>query len=258
MSQASVADNSSEQRASPGLGLRQLPWMVAKPAAVFARVEDTGAYGSALAVLLSLAVLFGYAEVQTGLIDRVVDQQTEVQLAKLEKAQYGIVDKLELKDAMESVRKTGQFMKMLRRLGAVVIIPAYLLSSFLVISSVLYAAVALTGRKPEWHTLMSICVYAGVIELIAIVLRLAMMIAYRTTMVDTSLRMLSEPGKPSPWAGIDPFQIWFWVLVVMGLTITRQLSRKAAIVTCGVMFMLAAGARIGLEYLTVSMNQGGA
>lgn len=244
----------SDQSQIGGLSLRQVPWVVTRPTALFQKVEDTGAYGPALVVLLALVVLIGYAQVQTGLIDRVVDRETEARLADLEKAQYGLVDRLELKDAMDNIRKTGQFMKLIQRLGAVVIMPAGMLVSFLVISSILYAAVALSGRKPEWHTLMSICVYAGFIDLLACALRLVMMLAYRTTQVDTSLRMISEPGKPSPWTGIDPFRIWFWVLVVLGVTITRQLSRRAAIVTCSIMIVVATAAITGLEYLPVLMR----
>ena len=242
-----MAENT--ENPSAGLSLRHLPLVVTGPAAVFAKAEDTGAYGPALGVILALAILLGYAEVQTGLIDRVVDQQTEQQLAEIEKTQYGVVDRLQLKDAMEAVRKNSQFMKMLRRLGAVVLTPLYMLTSFLVISSILYALVAMSGRKPEWHTLMSICVYAGVIDLIAIVLRLAMMMTYRTTSVDTSLRMLGQLGKPTLWGAIDPFRMWFWVLIALGVTTTRQLSRRAAIVTCLVLFLLSTGARVGTEYL---------
>jgi hypothetical protein len=251
---ASEMIRSADQGPTEGLSLRHIPWVVTRPAALFERVEDTGAYGPALIVLLGLVVLIGYAQVQTGLIDRVADRQTEARLAELEKAQYGLVDKLELKDAMDNVRKSGEFMKVFQRIAAIVITPAGLVASFLVISSVLYAAVALTGRKPEWHTLMSICVYAGFIELLACALRLLMMIAYRTTQVDTSLRMMSEPGKPSPWAAIDPFRIWFWVLVVMGVTVTRQLSRRAALMTCSMMFLIATAAIAGLEYLPVLMR----
>ena len=230
------------------LGLRHMPLVITRPTAVFARAEDTGAYGPALGIMLALAVLLGYAEVQTGLIERVVDQQTEQKLAELEKAQSGVVDRLALKDAMDIVRKDAQFWAMIERLGAVVVTPLYMLTSFLVISSILYALVAMSGRKPEWHTLMSVCVYAGVIELIAIAIRLAMMIAYRTTQVDTSLRMLGPLGKPSFWFAIDPFRIWFWVLIALGVTTTRQLSRRAAITTCVVLCALSMGTRIGLEY----------
>ena len=106
----------------------------------------------------------------------------------------------------------------------------------------------MTGRKPEYHTLISICVYARFIELIAYIVRLAMVISYRTTEVDTSLALLAEAGRPSPHVAIDPFRIWFWVLVALGLIVTRQLSRRVAIVSCALMGLLAGGARIGLAF----------
>jgi hypothetical protein len=231
---------------SPGLGEA---WRVfTAPAQLFRRVEDTGTYGWALVALLALVTLTGYVQVQTGLIDRVVDQQTERQLADLEKSQANLVDRVQLKDTMDAVRKSGEFMKLLRRLGAIVLSPIFMLVSFLLISSILYAAVALTGRKPEYHTLMSICVFAGFVDLAGCLLRLAMMVAYRTTAVDTSLGMLAPIGKPSWLSAVDPFRIWFWLLVALGLIVTQQLGRRGAIVWCSFLFLVASAARVGLEY----------
>lgn len=230
------------------LGLRQVPWVISSPGRLFRRVEDVGAYGWTLFVLLTLVTLVGVVEIQTGLIDRYVDQQTEESLALVEKTQGNLVDRVQLRENMEEVRKQGEFMKLLRRLGAVVLKPLYMLSSFLLISSLLYAAVALTGRKPEYHTLLTICVYAGFVELLGYVLRLAMMFAYRTPHVDTSLAILAPMGKAPYLAAIDPFRIWFWVLVGIGLVVTQQLGRRVAIACCVLMAIVASAGHVGLEY----------
>jgi hypothetical protein len=230
------------------VGLRHGLLVFVAPGSVFSRVEDNGAYGWALVLLLGLVTLIGYATVQTGLIDRDVDQATESQLAELEKTQGHLVDRAQLKDQMESVRKGAEFNKVVARLMAVVISPVQLLASFLLIAAVLYAAVALTGRKPEYHTLMGICVYSGFIIVAARALELAMMIFYRTTNVDTSLAALAAPGKPSFWLGIDPFNLWFWLLVGVGLVATNQLSRRMAIVAVFLLALVTTGARIGLAY----------
>jgi len=232
------------------LGVRHAMMIFAAPRSLFARVEDTGAYGWALVTLLGLVTLVGYAEVQTGLIDRDVERQIETQLAALEESQTDLVDRIEMSDRLEAIRKEGEFRKIMARLGVIVASPAYFLASYLLIASMLYAVVALTGRKPEYHTLMSICVYAGFIELTACVVRLGMLLYYRTTEVDTSLGALGPPGKPSFLAAIDPFRIWFWVLVAIGLVVTHQLSRRTAIITCCVMGLVALGVRIALEYTT--------
>lgn len=227
------------------------------PRTLFGRIEDTGAYGWALGTLLAGIMLIGYVEMKTGLIDRSVDQRTERALAELEKSQAHVVDRIELRDRMQEIRKAGEFNKLLARLAGVVFAPAQMLASLLLISSMLYGVVALSGRKPEYHTLMAICVYAGFVVFLGHVVRLAMVITYRTIDVDTSLAMLSAPGKASPLSAVDPFRIWFWVLVAMGLVITRQLSRRSAIVSCTSMAFLAAGARVAVSMLPAFNSSGG-
>lgn len=216
------------------------------PAGLFRRIEDTGAYGWPLTVLVGLTLLIGFAQVRTGLIDRVVDQQTERELAVYEQSQSGLVDRVELKERMDDIRKNGEFLKLMRRMQAIVAGPIWTVVSLLVISSLLYAAVALSGRKPEYHTILSIGVYAGFIELAAGLLRLVMMVLYRTTDVDTSLAMLAEPGKATILAAFDPFRFWFWIVLAIGMVVTQQLSRRMAIISCATMCLLATGARIGV------------
>ncbi len=245
---STTAGDSSTEQNVPALGLRHVLLVYTSPRSLFSRVEDTGAYGWALVTLLVVIMLLGYAEVQTGLIDADVERQTERARAELEEAQGDLVDRVQLRESLEGISETGEFSKLMTRLGVIVFSPVYMLASFLLIASVLYAVVALTGRKPEWHTLISICVYAGFIELAAHALRLAMVLTYRTTAVDTSLAPLGAPGEPTVWAAVDPFRIWFWVLVIMGLAVTRQLSRRMAVVSCSLMFLAALGVRIGLQY----------
>lgn len=234
------------------VGVRHALLMVTSPASVYRRVEDNGAYGWALITLLVLVTLIGFARIQTGLIDRDVDRQTEQAKAAAEKSLGSLVDRLQHRQRMEDIEKTATFNKLMMRLGAVVSAPVDFLTSFLLISSVAYAVVALTGRKPEFNTLMSICTYAGFIQLIGLALALAMMFYYRTTAVDTSLAGLGAAGEPTIWAGVDPFHIWFWVLVAIGLTVTRQLSRRMAIIMCSLLGLITVGIRIGLEFATAT------
>ena len=230
----------------PTLGLRHAAMVFTSPRRVFSLVEDTGAYGWALATLLVLVMLVGVATVQTGLIDADVDRQTEKQRAAFEEQRGELVDRVELRESFENIAKTGEFNKTILRIGVIGLAPIEMIASFLLISSVLYAVVALTGHKPEWHTLMSICVYAGFIELAAYVLRLVMMLYYRTSEVSTSLAGLDPADGVNLWAAVDPFRIWFWVLVVIGLTVTRQLKWVAALASCLVMFIATHGVRVGL------------
>lgn len=244
-----MAEEVTEQREASALGVRHAFLVFTSPSSLFGRVEDTGAYGWSLIVLLTLVALIGYAEVKTGLIDRVVDQRTDEQLAELERTQLHLVDRVELRERMEEIRKGGEFSKLVRRLGAIVLSPAFLLVSALLISSCLYAVVALTGRKPEYHTLLSICVYSAFVHLVACALRLAMMLTYKTIDVDTSLGALATSKQLLWLSGIDPFRIWFWVLVAVGLSVTRQLSRRVAIVSCIVMGLVSMGGHAARAYI---------
>lgn len=234
--------------AKPALGVRHAVLAYAAPRSLFSRVEDTGAYGWSLITLLAILTLIGYAQVQTGLIDETIDRKTEQKKAEIEKSEGDIKDRVALKDSFDAIDKDAIFQKTIARLGSVVVAPISMLAAFLLIASVLYAIVALTGRKPEYHTLMSICVYAGFIELLGAVVCLAMMLHYRTMDVGTSLAALAPPGKPSMLAAVDPFRIWFWVLVAIGLTVTRQLSRRMAIFSCLVLGLLGFGIRAGVIF----------
>jgi len=233
------------------LRVRHALLVYASPSSLFRRVEDTGAYGWALLTLLLLVVLIGYATVQTGLIDRTVDQDIEAWLAEQEKTRTDLVDRVELRDLVEAAHKEAEFTKLITRLLVIVWTPVYMLASFLFIAALLYAMVALTGRKPEYHTLMSIAVYAGFIELIALVLGLVMKVYYRTIAVDATLRSLAPEDAPlaeAVLAAIDPFRFWFWVLIAVGVTVTRQLSRRMAILSVSLMCIVTTAARVGIEY----------
>ncbi len=119
----------------------------------------------------------------------------------------------------------------------------------MLIAALLFAAVALAGNKPDYPTLMAVCVYSAVVDLLAVGVRLAAMLNYRTIEVDTSLGLLA-PGAEAGGAldtvlsAIDPFRTWFWVLVAMGLVLTGQLTRRAAVIWCVLFWMVTTGVRM--------------
>ncbi len=234
---------------SSALGLRHAPMMFVAPGGVFRRIAETGRYGWLLGTLLLLTTLIGWVTVQTGLIDREVDRQTRTALAELEREQVDLMSRAELSEQMEKIRKSAEFTKLITRGQAVLAAPVLLVASLMLIAAFLFAVVALGGNKPEYPTLMAVCTYSAVVVVLASVLRLAMMLAYRTIEVDTSLGLLvsRSVGDGVPHAilsAVDPFRIWFWILVAVGLTVTGQLSRRAAIITCALFCMIAMAARV--------------
>ena len=230
------------------LGVRHALLVYSSPSALFRRIEDTGAYGWALVVLLGLVTLVGYVQVQTGLLNRLVDERTNIRMRHIEDDRANLVDRGQLREVMENARQQGEFSKTIARLWVIVVSPVKMLAEYLLIAASLYAVVALTGRKPEYHTLMSICVYSGFIELIAYVLRVCMMMYYVTINIDTSLALLADPGRGTVLAAFDPFLIWFWILVALGLIVTQQLSRRMAIVSCSMLCIATMGLRVGVSF----------
>jgi hypothetical protein len=241
------------------VGVRDIPLVLLAPRRLFARVEDVAVYGWPLVILLTAVTLIGYATVQTGLIDREIDRQVDENIARLESEQRDVVERSALREMYEDEYELGEFRKLLTRIQVVAAEPAKVLGAVLLVATVLYGVVALTGRKPEWHTLLTICVFTAFIDMLRLLTILVLMVRYETLEVDTSLallaRLLAQGDAASPitlaaaaglLSALDPFRIWFWLVVVVGLSATAQLRGWRAWVTCSLCWLVAAGVRCGL------------
>jgi hypothetical protein len=250
------------------VGVREIPLVLLAPRRLFARVEDVAAWGWPLAVLLTLVTLIGYATVQTGLIDREVTRRVQQRIALIDQVQRDVVERSALRELYAAERKKGAFENLLTRIQVVVAEPARALASALLVATALYGVVALTGRKPEWHTLLTICVYAGFIDALRLLMTLVLMLWYESLEVYTSLAPLTrhlvdmETAEPSlaatVWGlltAVDPFRIWFWVIVIVGLSVTAQLRGWRAWVACTLCWLIAAGARTAVTLASVSGAQ---
>jgi len=249
-----------EGKARRTVGVRDIPLVLLAPRQVFARVEDVAAWGWPLVVLLTLVTLVGYATVQTGLIDREVDREVHARIAQLDSQQRDVVERSALREMYDQEYKQGQFAKLLKRIQVILAEPAAALAAALLVAAVLYGVTALTGRKPEWHTLLTICVLASFVDALRLLVRLALMLHCRSLEVDTSLALLTGlfPAGPriSPTTlavasglltALDPFRIWYWLVTIVGLSVTSQLPGWRAWLTCGLCWLAAAGGRCGLE-----------
>lgn len=233
-----------------------VPYALFAPRTVFARVEDVPAYGWALVLLLVAMAGLGYATVETGLIDREVDRQVQEQIARLEREQVDVVERSALSKMIADARKGGEFLLLMARAQVVVARPLGTLATVLLIPATLYGIVALTGRKPEWHALVTICVFASFVDVAAEAVRLGLMLNFRTLDVDTSLALLTRSIDSMPegaakqiaamsglLSGLDPFRIWFWLVMIAGLRSTAQLRGWKVWATCILFWLLATGFR---------------
>jgi hypothetical protein len=254
------------------VGIRDIPRVLVAPRRVFARVEDVRAWAWPLLILLTMVTLIGYATVETGLIDREVDRAVRSSLAEIDRAQRDVVERSALRDLYDQAYKEGQFKKLLQRIGVIIAEPVQALTVALLVAAVLYGVTALTGRKAEWHTLLTICVLAGFIDALRLLVILILQLCYRTLDVDTSLALLL-PWLPGGLSGnatqraatmgllsaLDPFRVWYWVVVIVGLAASAQLPGWRAWLACGLCWLAAAGGRSALVALpTMMMGSGGA
>jgi hypothetical protein len=241
------------------VGLRDIPLVLLSPRRLFARIEDVAAWGWPLLCLLTFVTLTGYATAQTGLIDRAVQRRVQQRIAQIDKIQRDVVERSALRELYERERKKGAFENLLTRIQVVLAEPAKALAAVLLVAAVLYGVVALTGRKPEWHTLLTICVYAGFIDALRLLIVLLLMLRYQTLEVYTSLapltRQLVDVDACSPavaitvWgvlSALDPLRIWFWIVIIIGLSVTTQLRGWRAWLVCTVCWLIAAATRTGL------------
>jgi hypothetical protein len=241
------------------VGVRDIPLVLLAPRGVLARIEDVPAWGWPLVVLLTVVTLVGYATVQTGLIDREVDRAVHEKIAQIDAQQRDVVERSTLRSLYDDQLKQGEFFKLLKRIQVIVAEPAAALVSALLVAAVLYCVTALTGRKPEWHTLLTISVLAGFVDALRLSAQLALMLRCRSLEVDTSLSLLTHrlamglrlgPTSVAATSGLltalDPFRIWYWLVTILGLSVTSQLRGWRAWATCSFCWLAAAGARGGL------------
>ncbi len=251
------------------VGVRDIPLVLLAPRRLFSRVEDVAVWGWPLLLLLTFVTLIGYATVETGLIDREVARDVGQRIAQIDATQRDVVERSALRELYEKERKKGEFENLLTRIQVVVAEPAKALAAALLVAAVLYGVVALTGRKPEWHTLLTICVYAGFIDALRLLTRLVLMLRYETLEVYTALTPLTrhlvdvDATEPTVLALVwglltatDPFRIWFWLVVIVGLSATAQLRGWRAWLTCVLCWLIAAAVRTGLAVASVASAGG--
>ncbi len=241
------------------IGISDVPGALLARRSVFERVEDVAVWGWPLVVLLTVVTVIGYTTVQTGLIDHEIDGRVQERIARIESEQRDVVERSELRKMYEREIKAGEFEAVLARIGFVVAEPIKVLASALGIAAILYGLVALTGKKTEWHTLLVICVLASYTDAARLLAKLGLMMHYRAMDVETSLAVIGRfpgfmeemssrlvAGVGAALSAFDPFRMWFWLLVIVGISTTGQLSRRRAIAAGIVCWLLAGLVRAGI------------
>lgn len=221
----------------PGSLLGDLVYLYLRPGKLFSELAQCNRFVGALALLLLFQAAYGWALVQTGVIDLEIDQSIQKQISyqrlHFESDEEGN-DKLTT--VLDSIDKQAEFRRQMARVTAIAGGPFFLLMRLALLAAILYLTVAFRGGKPKYPILMGVVTFASWVEAPRLLMRLVLIAQLHYTRVETSAAAFVASPKVG-LAGylflrqLDPYLMWFWILVGLGLCVTGHLTRRAAIIT---------------------------
>jgi hypothetical protein len=212
------------------------------PGALFARLPQHNPYPSALLLLVLLHVLFGSAVLSTGLVDYDIDRRARHDFARV--AHHLEVDLPDqwADSSLKAVQQRAGFEKLLARLGWLLGGPLCLGAGVAFTAAFLFVVVALGGRKPDLPLLAGVITFASFAEAARLLVVLFLVWQRQTLRVDLSAAVCAggqDVGLPAYLLlrCLDPFALWYWALLGIGLWKTGQAD---GITACRAVLVLAA------------------
>jgi hypothetical protein len=113
------------------------------------------------------------------------------------------------------------------------------------LSAFLFLIVALRGGKPNFQVLLGVTTFASYVEVPRLIMQLVLTAQLHVSRVETSAAAFYSRaevglGNYLLLRRLDPFEVWYYVLVGLGLYHTGQLNRRWAIATVCVLALFAA------------------
>jgi hypothetical protein len=216
-----------------------------RPTSLFRELPRTNRAASALILLMALYALYGLGLYTTGVVNYEIDVQTQTQMSALRQHPPAKDDAAKFTSAMETIEKGAVFQKELSRVLLLAGGPLLLLLSVSVLSAVLFLVVALRGGKPNFQVLLGVTTFAGYVAVPRLLMQLALTAQLHVSRVETSAAAFcsrADVGLANYLLlrRLDPFEVWYYVLVGLGVYHTGQLKRWSAIVTACLLAALAA------------------
>lgn len=219
-----------------------------QPGVLFSELPRRNRAAGAFFLLVLCYGLYGWGVITTGVLDYEIDVSAQKEIAQLRhhyQPSRDDEDAEKLTSKLDTAEKTAFFGKQMTRVNHVVMGPLGLLMQLSLLAGILFMIIALRGGKPKFHLLFGIATFAALVEIPRLICRLLMISQLQVSRVETSAAAFVN----SPDAGLgayvllrrfDPFTIWFYVLVGMGLFYTGQMRRRGAIITVCLLAVMAA------------------
>jgi hypothetical protein len=230
----------------PGGLLRDLLHLFTRPGVLFADLARVNRLAAALLLLMALQALYGLAVLSTGVLDYEIEGETLKAAGQYANQPHTDESAEDVNRAVEAIEKLGRFNQMLNRVLLVAGRPVWAAAAAGLLASVLFVVVALRGTaKPDFQLLAAVAVFAAFVEVPRLLVRVFLVSQLQVSRVETSLAAFAwAPHVSLPvyvlLRRLDPFDVWYWALVGLGLWKTGQLGRRAAVVTVVVLALVTA------------------
>lgn len=233
-------ENEPSEPSPGGTLLGDLVRLYVEPEALFAALPVVNRGAAALWLLLGLYALQAALLLSTGVHDYEIDRQTQRKMAREAERLPGDENADELVRNLEAMEKQAVFDRMLNRLLLLIGGPLRVLVGVIVVAALLYAVVALRGTaRADFALLAGVAVFAAWTQVPRLLLLLFLVPELGATRIETSAAaFVSAPQTPLGTylllRRLDPFDVWYWLLVGLGAWKTGQLPfGRAVVATCG-------------------------
>jgi hypothetical protein len=219
-----------------------------RPSVLFSELPRCNRALGAFFLLIICYGLYAWGIISTGVLDYEIDRQAQKEASNLREhfqASKDDEDSEKLTSKLDSGEKTAVFSKQLERVK-LLLAPLGLLIRLSTLAGILFMIIALRGGKPIFQLLFGIAVFAALVEIPKLICRLLLISQLQVSRVETSAAALIRGSERSGlWSYMalrrfDPFDIWFFILIAIGLYYTGQMKRRGAIVTTCLLAVLAA------------------
>lgn len=232
---------------------RDLGRLFASPVALFEELptRPRPAPRSLMLVLVLAYAATGWAWTATGIPDYEIDAAIQREVARTSARHEGEESTSMLADELELVEKSAGFWKFLQRLRLWVARPLGVLAGILIIAGLMHGWVALVGGRPNYPLTLEVASLAAFVLVARAVFEVILSRALERSTIETSLAALLSDPRAAGLADylllrrLDPFVIWFWSLIALGLVHSLKLDKRPAIAGVVVLAVVeAAGATL--------------
>ena len=248
----------AEQPYPPGANVFHDIWLAfANPSRVFYNLPRINRSTTALVILLLVLGTLGHLTTRTGVYAYEVKREANRAAFAYQKSHEGDDDPNAANAMAESIEKGSEFQVILNRLIAVFGKPLWTLCVVGLVGGFLFVAVALSGGKPKMSLLTGIVVFASFVQVPHAALRLYLTGLTKHTRVETSAAAFPTQlgGEHGVSLGgyiglrrLNPFDIWFWALMYLGLRKGARMTLRGAGASLAVMLFFDLVWQSGLDY----------